>query len=433
MTDRPDSRTSERPSHRGDSASRPETPGTAHAAEEQRPDSLGYDPASRYPAGLPASGAWLPGDPVGERKFVTVTDRPFVCEGGGVLAEVTLAYESWGTLDADASNAVLVCHALTGDSHAAGDLGGGHVGEGWWDALIGPGKALDSDRYFVVCANVLGGCQGSTGPASVDPDTGGLYGPTFPQVTIRDIVRTQKLLADRLGIERWLAVVGGSMGGMQVLEWGAMYPRRVKALAPLATVAAASAMQIGLSAVERLAIVNDPAFCDGWYYDRPPGEGPWRGLALAREISQITYRSTSAFDERFGRAVHDPHRWSEQWARFEIESYLDHHGQKLVRRFDANSFLVLSKAMDLHDIGRRRGGAARVLGRLTHPVLTVSITSDILYPPYQQAEIHDLVTAGGGRCEYHIVDSPEGHDGFLLETAFFDPLIRETLKCAEDE
>lgn len=398
-----------------------------------RPNDLAFDPAGRYPAGLPASGAWMPGDPSGRRRFVTVTDRPFVCEGNGVLEEVTLAYETWGTLDASAGNAVLVCHALTGDSHAAGEIGPGHVSEGWWDGLIGPSRALDSDRYFVVCANALGGCQGSTGPASADPETGYPYGPTFPQVTIRDIVRTQKLLADRLGIERWLAVVGGSMGGMQVLEWGAMYPHRVRALAPLATVAAASAMQIGWSAVERLAVVGDPAFCDGWYYDKAPGEGPWRGLALARQISQITYRSTEAFDGRFGRDLHDPHRLVEQWARFEIESYLDHHGQKLVRRFDANSFLVLSKAMDLHDVGRGRGGAAGALGRLTHPVLTASITSDILYPTYQQEEIRDLVNAGGGSCEHHVVDSPEGHDGFLLETAFFDPLLRELLKRAEEQ
>jgi len=431
MTDRPDSSPEARPGSASPAAG---PAGPAAAGADGSRQSLAYDPFERYPRDLPACGAWMPGDPAGERRFLKVTDRPFVCEGGGVLAEVELAYETWGELDEAAANAVLVCHALTGDSHAAGEIGPGHVGAGWWDGLIGPGRAVDSDRYFVVCANVLGGCQGSTGPSSVNPDSGERYGPTFPQVTIRDMVRTQKLLADMLGIDRWLAVVGGSMGGMQVLEWGAMYPNRVKALLPLATVAAASAMQIGLSAVQRKAIVGDPRFRDGWYYEAPPGEGPWQGLALAREISQITYRSTEAFDARFGRAMHDPpQRRVEQWARFEIESYLDHHGQKLVRRFDANSFLVLSKAMDLHDVGWGRGGVAEVLGGLRHPVFTASITSDILYPPYQQTEIRDLVVKGGGRCDHLVIESLQGHDGFLLETAALAPLIREALHQAEHE
>ena len=396
----------------------------------ERPDNLHFDPTERYPRDLPTTGAWMPGDHVGKRKFVKVNDRPFALESGGVLDEVVIAYESWGELNADASNAVLVCHALTGDSHAAGDIEPGHVADGWWNALIGPGKALDSDRFFIVCANVLGGCQGSTGPSSIDPGTGTHYGPTFPQVTIRDIVRSQKRLSHNLGIHQWLSVVGGSMGGMQVLEWGAMYPERVRSIMPIAAVAAASAMQIAWSAVERLAIVNDPAWRDGWFYDSPEAEGPWRGLALAREISQITYRTTHVFDERFGREVHDPRRELEQWGRFEIESYLDHHGQKLVRRFDANSFLVLSKAMDLHDVGRGRGGIARVLGDINVPALTASVSSDILYPPYQQAEIHDLILKGGGECQYEVVNSPQGHDGFLLESGFLGPLIAATLSRA---
>ncbi len=399
-----------------------------------RPHNLRYDPNDRFPMELPASGAWMPGDPVGHRRFMTVTDgRPFALEGGGVLHHIELAYETWGTLNDDAGNAVLVCHALTGDSHAAGGIEPGHSADGWWDALIGPGKALDTDRYFVVCANVLGGCQGSTGPSSIDPETGTHYGPTFPQVTMRDIVRTQKRLADRLGIHRWLSVVGGSMGGMQVLEWGAMYPHRVRSLMPIASVAAASPMQVGWSAVERLAIVNDPEFRDGWYYDAPEGKGPWHGLAVARQISQITYRTTHVFDERFGREVYDRRTEFDQWGRFQIESYLDHHGQKLVRRFDANSFLVLSKAMDLHDVGRGRGGVAAALGRLKMPVLTTSVTSDILYPPYQQEEIHRLIEAGGGDCSYHVVDSPQGHDGFLLESEFLSPLIADTLLRAEKD
>jgi len=398
-----------------------------------KPHNLSYDPSSRFPAGLPASGAWKPGDPVGRRRFMTVTDsRSFALEGGGVLSHIDLAFETWGRLSDDATNAVLVCHALTGDSHAAGGIEAGHNADGWWDALIGPGRPLDTDRYFVVCANVLGGCQGSTGPSSIDPSTGTYYGPTFPQVSMRDIVRTQKCLADRLGIDRWLSVVGGSMGGMQVLEWGAMYPHRVRSLMPIASVAAASAMQIGWSAVERLAVVTDREFRDGWYYDAGDGNGPWQGLALARQISQITYRTTEVFDERFGREAHDPRSEFSQWGRYEIESYLDHHGQKLVGRFDANSFLLLSKAMDLHDVGRGRGGVASALGRFRMPVLTASVTSDILYPPYQQAEMHDLIEAGGGTCSYHVVDSPQGHDGFLLESAFLGPLIADTLIQAEN-
>ena len=394
---------------------------------------LGFDPHQRFATDLPASGAWSPGDPVGNRRFVTVTDgRPFALEGGGRIEEVVLAYESWGHLDDRGSNAVLVCHALTGDSHAAGPIGPGHLSDGWWDDLIGPGKAIDTDRWFVVCANVLGGCQGSTGPSSFVPGTETRYGASFPQVTIRDIVRAQRRLADRLGIGRWLAVAGGSMGGMQVLEWGAMFPDRVDALIPIATNAAASPQQIAFSTVERLAIVNDPQWAGGAYYDAPPGKGPWAGLALAREISQITYRTTEVFDQRFGRAHHELRREFEQWGRYEVESYLDHHGQKLVRRFDANSFLVLSKAMDLHDIGRGRGGIEAALRRLTMPVLTASITSDILYPPYQQARIHDGVEAAGGVCEYHVIDSPQGHDGFLLESASLGPLISRTISTAEE-
>ena len=399
-----------------------------------RPEYLRYDPSTRFPAPLPVSGAWRDGDPAGERCFADVCcDRPFVLESGGVLPEVTVAYETWGLLSDARDNAVLVCHALTGDSHAAGAMGPGHKSDGWWDDLIGPGKALDTDRYFIVCANVLGGCQGTTGPASIDPSTGAPYGPTFSQVTIRDIVRTQHMLMEHLGIGAWLSVVGGSMGGMQVLEWGAMFPEHVRSLAPIATTAAASPQQIGWSAVQRMAIAQDPKWRGGWYYDAPDGDGPWHGLALAREISQITYRTTEVFDERFGRALHDSRDELSAWGRFEVESYLDHHGQKLVRRFDANSFLVLSKAMDLHDVGRHRGGIDATLGRLRMPVLTTSVVSDILYPPYQQERIHDAITAGGGDCEYHTVDSPQGHDGFLLESAFLGPLLADLLIRAEKD
>jgi len=365
---------------------------------------------------------------------MTVTDgRPFALEAGGRLDEITVAYETWGQLDIDASNAILVCHALTGDSHASGGIAPGHPSVGWWHDLIGPGRAIDTDRYFVVCSNVLGGCQGTTGPASTNPSTGRPYGSSFPQVTIRDMVRAQQLLASRLGIDRWLSVVGGSMGGMQVLEWGAMYPRWVRSLVPLATTAAASATQIAWGAVERLSIVTDPNFKNGDYYDAGPGEGPWKGLMIGREIAQVTYRSAEVFDQRFGRDHHDPRAEFHPWGRFEIESYLDHHGQKLVRRFDANSYLMVSKSMDLHDLGRGRGGVAAALGRLHMPVLTASISSDVLYPPCQQAQIHDGIIAGGGTCRYEVIDSPQGHDGFLLESGRLGPPIRDILERAEKD
>ncbi len=381
-------------------------------------------PGGRFPAGLPVTGAWQPGDPAGDRRFLTIADgRPFALEWGGRLAEVRLAYETWGELDAQASNAVLVCHALTGDSHAAGDRGGAHPTGGWWSEMIGPGRAIDTDRYFVVCSNVLGGCQGTTGPADLDPEAGCRYGPRFPVVTIRDMVRTQAALADHLGVGSWLSVIGGSMGGMQVLEWVAMYPTRVRSIVPLATCAAASALQIAWSAVERLAIATDGAWCGGDYYDKP--EGPWLGLAVARQIAQVTYRSGQSFERRFGRQMFDPAAAFDQWGRFQMESYLDHHGQKLVRRFDANSYVVLNRSMDLHDIGRGRGGIAAALGRIGVPTLTASIRSDVLYPPHQQQELLDGIRAGGGDCRLVMLDSDEGHDGFLLEHELMhDPVSR---------
>ncbi len=308
---------------------------------------------------LPVTGAWRPGDPPGRRQFAHVIDgRPFHLEGGGVLTDVTIAYETWGELDEDRSNAVLVCHALTGDSHAAGRAEEGHATPGWWDGMVGPGRGLDPSRWFIVCANVLGGCQGSTGPASVDPSTGRPYGSRFPVITIRDMVRTQALLANQLGIERWRAVVGGSMGGMQALEWAVMFPERVGSLVALATTEAASAMQIAWSMVGRRAILSDPNFCGGDYYERDPGAGPHQGLALARQIAHVHYRSEEVFAARFGRRVVDRLDGKDGFwlgPRFDIEGYLDYQGQKLVRRFDANSYLLLNKAMDLHDLGRGRG------------------------------------------------------------------------------
>jgi homoserine O-acetyltransferase len=367
---------------------------------------------------LPVTGAWRHGDPVAARRFVRIADdRPFVLEGGGQLRGIDVAYESWGALADDRRNAVLVCHALTGDAHATGPSGPGQPSEGWWDDLIGPGRALDTDRYFVVCVNVLGGCQGTTGPASIEPATGRPYGSRFPVVTVRDMVRVQAAVADSLGIDCWLTVVGGSMGGMQVLEWGIMFPHRVRSLIPIATTAAATAQQIAWSSVQRTAIAIDPRWRSGDYYDAAPGEGPHRGLALAREIAQITYRSDPVFRERFDRGELDPMEdVLTLWQRFDVEGYLDYHGAKLVRRFDANTYLVICKAMDLHDVGRGRGGIDAGLGRITVPTLTMSIDSDALYFPDQQEQIRDTLCANGVAVERVVIESEHGHDGFLLET-----------------
>ena len=247
---------------------------------------------------FPVSGAWKPGDPSGARQFIDLP-RPLALEGGAILEAVTLAYETWGTLNSEASNAILICHALTGDAHVTGGGGGTYTDEGWWSRIVGPGKAIDTNEFFVVCANVLGGCQGSTGPASENPATGRPYGSAFPQITNRDITRSQTFLADELGIDRWFSVIGGSMGAMSVLEWAAMYPERVRSIAPIASNLAATPQQIGWSAVGRLAIANDEHFAGGDYYGND--EGPGRGLAIAREIALIHYRSDTEWNERFGR------------------------------------------------------------------------------------------------------------------------------------
>ena len=370
------------------------------------------------PTLLPATGAWRPGDPVGARRFARLADdRPFVLEGGGQLRNIAVAYETWGELSADAGNAVLICHALTGDSHAGGGIGPGHASPGWWDGLIGPGLALDTDRWFVVCANVLGGCQGTTGPASADPadPDGRPYGSDFPVVSIRDMVRTQAAVARDLGVARWLSVIGGSMGGMQVLEWGIMFPERVRSLVPIATAAAASAQQIAYGSAGRKAIRLDPRWRRGDYYDADPGQGPSEGLAIARSIAQITYRSDDVFTDRFGREVVEPLDGFSLWQRFQVERYLEYQGTKLVRRFDANSYLHLTKAADLHDVARGRGGMEEAMARISVPTLVMGISSDALYPSYQQCQIHDLLQARGGESEYVEIDSPHGHDGFLID------------------
>lgn len=376
-------------------------------------------------APLPVSGAWRSGDPLAWRSIARLgVGRQFALESGGLLGELDIAYESWGELNAAGDNAVLVCHALTGDAHAAGPSGSGQPTEGWWNDMIGPGRPLDTDRYFVICTNVLGGCQGTTGPSSPHPDDGLPWGSRFPVVTVRDMVRAQALLANDLGIDRWAAVVGGSMGGMQALEWAVMYPERVGALVSIASAASASPLQIGWSEVGRLAIAQDPNWRGGDYYDAEPGDGPAEGLMLARRIAQLHYRSDASLEQRFGRAVVGKLDRLNMWDRFQIEGYLDYHGQKLARRFDANSYVVLNKAMDLHDIGRDRGGLETAARRITCPTLVVSIDSDVLYTPRQQHELTALLRDGNASLvEFETLTSIHGHDGFLIEFPQLGPIV----------
>ena len=361
----------------------------------------------------PASGAWRPGDDPGGRRFVTLfDDRPHVLEAGGRLEGVDVAYETWGELAPDRSNAVLVVHALTGDSHAAGPAGTGHPEPGWWDPLIGPGRALDTSRYFVVCPNVLGGCQGTTGPASITAD-GRAYGSRFPTITIRDQVVVEAALADRLGIDQWHAVVGGSMGGMRVLEWSVGFPDRIGRAVVISVGAKATAEQIAWCSVQIRAIRADPSWRNGDYDSAAPDDdGPHVGLSLARGIGQISYRSELEFDQRFGR----DHQGDEDplgGGRYAVESYLEYHGAKLTRRFDANSYIVLSEAMNHHDVGRGRGGVAAALARVEAEVTLAGISSDRLYPLRLQHELAELVPTAG---DVEVIESIHGHDGFLIET-----------------
>lgn len=375
-------------------------------------------------APIPASGAWRPGDPPGRRRFVTLFDeRPQVLEAGGRLEQVEVAYETWGELDASRSNAVLVLHALTGDSHAAGPAGPGHAEPGWWDALIGPGRAIDTDRFFVVCPNVLGGCQGTTGPSSIEPATGRPYGSRFPIVTIRDQVVVEAAMAETLGIGSWASVVGGSMGGMRVLEWAVSFPEQVRSAVVIAVGATATAEQIALCSVQARAIRLDPRHRGGDYYDAAPGDGPHRGLGVARGIGQVTYRSEIEYDRRFGRG-HQGDENPLDGGRYAVESYLEYHGEKLARRFDANSYVVLSQAMNHHDVGRGRGGAAAALRRVACDVSLAGITSDGLYPLRLQHELAELLPKATG---VEVIQSISGHDGFLTATDAVGKIVSRSL------
>ncbi len=311
-------------------------------------------------------------------------------ESGQQLGPITIAYESWGQRNASGSNGVLLLHGFSGDSHAAGPSGPGHASGGWWDGLIGPGLAIDTDRYVVICPNVLGGCQGSTGPGSQAPD-GSPWGSRFPPLSIRDQVEAEVELAERLNIARWHAVIGGSMGGMRAMEWAIDHPERVSRLVLLATTARCSAETIAFHNCQIQAIRQDPAFLGGDFYDHPQG-GPLAGLALARSIARLIYGGE------------------------------EQHG--IVERFDANSYIVLTEAMSGHDVGRDRGGVAKALGRITARVRVVSLSSDRLFPPQRQ---RDIARAIGEAVTFSSIDSPDGHDGFLSERRQLQPILRQSL------
>ncbi len=355
--------------------------------------------------------------------------EPLVLDCGQTLTAVQVAYETWGRLNAAADNAVVICHALTGDAHAAGVYPGATT-PGWWDPLIGPGRALDTDRYFVVCANVLGGCRSTTGPASLHPADGQPYGSRFPPITVRDIVRLQAQLMQALGVRTVASVVGGSLGGMQALEWAVLYPDRVRAVVTIGASLAHSAQGIAYNLIGREAIQLDPAWQEGDYYGT--GRRPERGLALARMIGIITYQSAESMRRKFDRRRVEPDSADpyDPATRFQVENYLHYQGSSLVRRFDANSYLVLSRAMDLHDLAAGRGDLAQALACI-HPTtrtLAIGINSDILFPPYLQQEIVTALQAAGRTATYAEIDSPWGHDAFLIEYDQLTPLLSGFLR-----
>jgi homoserine O-acetyltransferase/O-succinyltransferase len=341
----------------------------------------------------------------------TVSIGSFELECGEILPDVTLAYEKVGRVGTD--QVILVCHALTGDAHAVGN----ESDPGWWDGLIGTGKYIDLTEYTVITMNVLGGCGGSTGPASTDPRTGKPYGSRFPKVTIRDMVRAQYEALLKLGIHRLKAVIGGSMGGMLALEFAVMYPDFMEKCIPIATAASLSAMSMAYNTIGRRAIVSDPDWQGGDYY---PSKGPVQGLSIARMIGMVTYRTDLLFEERFSRQ-------NRENARELVDSYLHYQGRKLVNRFDANTYLRFLDAMDHHDLGRGRGGVEEAVKKIHAEVLTIGIEEDIYFPVWQQRDFHQICLKKGVKSVYHEFSSDYGHDAFLVEFNRFGPRIHRFL------
>jgi len=346
-------------------------------------------------------------------------------ECGRKFGPITLAYETYGELSPARENAILVLHALSGDAHAAGYYHAPGRDAGWWDIMIGPGKAFDTSKYFVVCSNVIGGCKGSTGPGSIDPETGCPYALNFPMITVRDMVNTQRVLIDHLGIEQLLAVVGGSMGGMQVLDWAVSFPERVRLAIPIATTSKLSAQAIAFNEVGRQAIQSDPNWRAGSYY----GESiPRRGLAIARMIGHITYLSDRSMHRKFGRKLQDKTGYGYDFSTdFQVESYLRYKGDHFVDRFDANSYLYISKAMDYFDLTQPSGTLDEAFAQVKAKFLVISFSSDWLFPSYQSKEIVSACRHAGVEAIYTEIQTDYGHDAFLLESEQLSALISNFL------
>ena len=370
-----------------------------------------------------------------EKQFFTFAEPPdeMVLDSGSRIGPVTLAYETCGKLNPDKTNAILVLHALSGDSHVAGYYLADDPKPGWWDIMVGPGKGIDTDRYFVICSNMLGSCMGSTGPRSTNPRTGKPYGNDFPLVTMADMVRAQKALLDHLGIERLLSIIGGSIGGMQVLEWCVRYPDTVLSAVPLATTAKHSALAIAFNEVARQAIMADPSWNNGNYYDGPK---PNVGLAVARMIGHITYLSDESMRLKFGRRLQGKANFSFNFdADFQVESYLRYQGNKFVERFDANSFLYITKAADYFDLERQHGDGSLVkaFSKTRAKFLVVSFTSDWLYPTYQSKAMVQAMKKTGLNVSFCEIEAKWGHDAFLLPNERLTKIIKGFLDGIGEE
>lgn len=372
-------------------------------------------------------------------QYATLFELPneLTLVAGARLGPVRVAYETYGELSPARDNAIFVCHALTGDAHVAGLHSETGKKPGWWDELVGPGKGLDTNRYFVICANILGGCQGTTGPNSVNPQTGSPFGTQFPFITVGDFVQVHSALVKHLGIEKLLAVIGGSLGGMQVLEWAARFPEQIRGAVCLASAARLTAQGIAFNCVGRRAIVTDPNFHAGDYYDKPTG--PHHGLALARMVAHITYLSEASIEKKFGRRLQHADRFAYELlhdTEFQVESYLHHQGSRFVERFDANSYLYLTKAMDYFDLAEGYGSLEKALGRTSARFLITSYTTDWLFPTVQSRELVDALVAARRHVSFVELTSPYGHDSFLLEVEpleeLLGPFLEQTLLAARN-
>jgi homoserine O-acetyltransferase len=395
-----------------------------------------------------ATPSTLPAGSVGslETRFLDLP-APLRLDCGRELASVRVAYETYGALSPERDNVILVCHALSGDAHAAGFAttppeagtrdgfaaehrdGSAGRGLGWWDGMIGPGKAFDTDRFFVISTNLLGGCRGTTGPSSIDPATGKPYGSDFPVITVADMVRCERAFLDELGVERLAAVAGGSLGGMQALQWAVLDPDQVDTIVVIASTHALHPQGLAWNAIARESILRDPDWQDGHYYGT--GRTPDAGMGVARMVGHITYLSAPALDDRFGRRLQfaDDIRYTIGEPEFEVESYLRHQAESFVRRFDANTYLYLSRALTYFDLARQHGGGslARALAGVSARTLLIAFSSDWLYPPSASIEIDDALHGLGKPVELHLIEAPYGHDCFLLEEAQQTPIVRRFL------